>query len=118
MPFEVHKHKKFVESLPRHHASTDDVQRWILGWLVAHMDALDILHLRMEPRVKLLPWDGRTIQDASRKELALRLKWIFTYDQTSLKPESKEDKMFDLLVEEIQIAQAWKAKVRHGWCWK
>lgn len=111
MPYKPTKYTKHIECLPYLYASVDEVQQWVLRWFVTHMDALDILDLRVENRVKLLPWDGIMIRKATRKELKLQLKWIFTFDGTAMKYESREDEMVDSLVNDIEGAKAWEAQV-------
>lgn len=112
MPFKSAKYTKHVEYLPHLSASVDEVQRWILRWFVTYMDALDVLDMRVESRIKLLPWDGVMIRKATRKEIKLQLRWIFTFDGTPMKPESREDMMVNNLVDDIEGAKAWDAQVR------
>lgn len=112
MSFQPHRQRALDKSLPRSHNSIDEVQRWILSWFVSNMNSLDILDLHIESRIKLLPWDGKAIKKASRTELSLHLKWVYTYDGNALESGSEEEMMLDSLIDNIQRAQAWRRKVR------
>jgi hypothetical protein len=105
MTFKSKKHINFIQALPPPDASTRDVQRWIMSWFAGSLDK------RLHDQLKLLLWDGKILRDLTERNVALQLRWVYTLDGTTLRPDSSEDKTLEALVWDIEGAKYWETKV-------